>query len=249
MNTNILAPFAQTETGSQFYVNGRIFEMNDNVITEIESAPALTDAIAAFESFEFLNDSVRWFNGSSKFSYNLSENNFTNNDTVIEGSFANHVVSAGLVRYENKAKAELFESLPALVENFIVLDFAATFEGNSNIVNVFKIEENIFVARFNTENRIAKFFESTANETLNYVTEQTGQNATPFLAELLEGEAKELAEKESTISQYQEMIAFLKDQRGLLAEADKSIEEIKAADILINEEIANWESKIAELNA
>lgn len=249
MNTNILAPFVQTEAGSQFYVNGRIFEMNDNVITEIESAPALTTAIAVFESFEFLNDSVRWFNGSSKFSYNLSENNFTNNNVVIEGSFANHVVSAGLVRYENKAKAELFESLPALVENFIVLDFAATFEGNSNIVNVFKIEENIFIARFNTENRIAKFFESTANETLNYVTEQTGQNATTFLAELLEGEAKELAEKEATISQYQEMIAFLKDQRGLLAEADKSIEEIKAADILINEEIANWESKIAELNA
>ena len=45
------------------------------------------------------------------------------------------------------------------------------------------------------------------------------------------------------------MIAFLKDQRGLLAEADKSIPEIKAADSLINEEIASWETKIAELQA
>tara|TARA_B110000977_G_scaffold138602_1_gene175995 strand:+ start:52 stop:189 length:138 start_codon:yes stop_codon:yes gene_type:complete len=45
------------------------------------------------------------------------------------------------------------------------------------------------------------------------------------------------------------MISFLKDQRGLLAEADKSISEIKAADALINEEISVWETKIAELQA
>jgi len=45
------------------------------------------------------------------------------------------------------------------------------------------------------------------------------------------------------------MINFLKDQRGLLAEADKSIEEIKAADVLINGEIKVWEDKIAEINA
>ena len=58
-----------------------------------------------------------------------------------------------------------------------------------------------------------------------------------------------MAEQESTISTYEDMIVFLKDQRGLLAEADKSIEEIKAADILINEEIATWETKIATLRA
>lgn len=247
--TNILAPFIQTDSGYQFYVAGRMFEMNNNVITEIESAPGLSQSIAAFESFEFLNDSVRWFNGSSKFVYNLEENAFYYNDTVIEGNFTEYVLASGLVRYENKSKAELFESISKLVENFIVLDFAAGFEGNSNIINVFKIEERVFVSRFNTTNRISKFFESNANDALAYVTEQTGQDATSFLSELLEGEAKEIAEKQSTISKYEDMIAFLKDQRGLLAEADKSIEEIKAADILISEEISNWESKIAELTA
>ena len=45
------------------------------------------------------------------------------------------------------------------------------------------------------------------------------------------------------------MVAFLKDQRGLLASADKSITEIKAADTLINEEISSWEAKISELQA
>ena len=202
MTTNILAPFSVNENTSTFYVNGRLFEMNDNVITEIEktSDSNMNTAIAAFESFEFSNEKVTWFSGSSKFVYSLTEGTFTNNGTLIaEGTFTNYAVSSGIVRYENKGTAELFASLPTLVENFVVLDFAATFEGNSN--------------------------------------------------ELLEGEQAGQAEKALTIETYQDMVAFLKDQRGLLASADKSITEIKAADTLINEEISSWEAKISELQA
>jgi hypothetical protein len=252
MTTNILAPFSKNENTSTFYVNGRLFEMNDTVIKEVEitTSTNINKAIAAFESFEFSNEKVTWFHGASRFVYNLAEGTFTNNGTLIaEGTFTNHVLASGLVRYENKGKAELFESLPTLIENFVVLDFAATFEGNSNIVNVFKIEEKVFVSRFNTANKIGKFFEATANEASTYITEQTGENANSFLTELLEGETAETAKKALTIETYQDMVAFLKDQRGLLATADKSIDEIKAADLLINSEIKIWESKITELNA
>lgn len=251
MTTNILAPFSINENTSTFYVNGRLFEMTDNVITEVEKTNAdLRNAIIAFESFEFSTEKITWFHGASKFVYNLTEGTFTNNGTLItEGTFANHTLASGLVRYENKATAELFESLPTLLDKFVVLDFAATFEGNSNTVNVFKIEEKVFISRFNNDNKIAKFFEATANKAVEYITEQTGENSNSFLAELLEGESATIAEQEATISTYEDMIAFLKDQRGLLAEADKSIEEIKAADILINEEIATWETKIAALRA
>ena len=251
MTTNILAPFSTNENTSTFYVNGRLFEMTDNVITEVENTNStLRNEIAAFESFEFTTETISWFHGTSKFVYSLTEGTFTNNGTLIaEGTFTNHVLASGLVRYENKGTAELFASLPTLTENFVVLDFAATFEGNSNTVNVFKIEEKVFVSRFNNDNRIANFFESTANAAVEYITEKTGENANSFLTELLEGESATIAEQESTISTYEDMIVFLKDQRGLLAEADKSIEEIKAADILINEEIASWETKIATLRA
>lgn len=250
MNTNILAPFVQNENSQTFYVNGRTFEIKESVITETETINnTLRSAISAFESFEFLNSSVKWYNGSSKFVYSLEENNFTVNGTVVE-SFTNHVLQSGLVRYNDRATAELFESLPTLVENFIVLDFAATFENNNITVDLFKINENVFVSRFNSDTRIAKFFRATnANDALELVAEETKQDATPFLSELLEGEAKELANKNEIIESYEEMVTFLKDKRGLLAEADKSIEEIKAADVLINEEIANWESKIAKLRA
>lgn len=250
--TNILAPFVNTENGSKFYLNGRVYAMtNEGVMTETEDVTGLAQAIRAFESFQFTTNAVKWFHGPVKFVYDLNENKFKHNESLIEGNtFTNHVLSAGMVRYEHKATAELFESLPSLVENFIVLDFVSVHENNNIRVELFKVDEKVYVSRFNSETRLAKFFEAAnANEALEYVKENTNQDATTFLAELLEGEAKELAETAATIAEYQDMIAFLKDQRGLLAEADKTIEEIKEADTLINTEIQNWENKIAELRS
>ena len=250
--TNILSPLVKVNESFQFYMNGRVFEMdNSNEIKEIEGNKIdskLKSAIAAFESFEFGNETIKWFHGSSKFVFNLKENNFSMNESVIENSFSKHVLGSGAVRYNDVTKAELFESLPTLLENFVNLDFAATFEGNNNIVNVFKLEEKVFVARLNTENKISNFFKAdNANQVVDYVSEKTGKSAATFLSELVEGQAAELAKIEENIAKYESMISFLKDQRGLLAEADKSIEEIKAADNLISGEIKVWESKIAEL--
>jgi hypothetical protein len=252
MKTNILAPFIKLEESVKFYVNGRVFEMTGSTIEGVETIePSLRRAIQAFESFEFTTNSVKWYHGAAKFVYDLSEGVFKHNDMLIEGNtFTDHVLAAGTVRYGSKNIADLFESIPSLLENFIVLDFAASFQNNNINVDLFKVEENVYVSRYNSENKIAKFFKAnTANDALELVKESTGQDATKFLAELLEGEAKELAEKSALIEQYEDMISFLKDQRGLLAEADKTIEEIKAADMLINNEINVWESKIEALKA
>ena len=45
------------------------------------------------------------------------------------------------------------------------------------------------------------------------------------------------------------MITFLKDSRGLLADADRGIPEIKAADALIENEITRFDTKIIELKS
>jgi len=253
MTTNILAPFVKLEESFQFYVNGRIFEMNDTEIKEVEGTnnPTLINAINAFESFEFSNDSIKWFHGPSKFIYNLAEGKFQHNTSLIEGNtFTTHVLSAGMVRYNERPVAELFESLPTLLANYVTLDFAATFEGNNTIVNLFKLNEEVYVARFNRTNKIAKFFKAnTANEASVYVTAETGESALSFLKEMLKGESVELAAKEEKIATYESMIAFLKDQKGLLATADRSDAAIKEAESLINGEIKSWEDKIATLNA
>ena len=240
MTTNILAPFVKLEESFQFYVNGRIFEMNDTEIKEVEGTnnPTLINAINAFESFEFSNDSIKWFHGPSKFIYNLTEGKFQHNTSLIEGNtFTTHVLSAGMVRYNERPIAELFESLPTLLANYVTLDFAATFEGNNTIVNLFKLNEEVYVSRFNKSNKIAKFFKAAnANEASAYVTAETGESA-------------ELAIKEEKIATYESMIAFLKDQKGVLSGADRNDEAIKEAESLINGEIKSWQDKIAALNA
>ena len=51
------------------------------------------------------------------------------------------------------------------------------------------------------------------------------------------------------ISNLHEMIAFLKDKRGDLADQDKNIEEIKEADHMINQEIKKLEKEIKVIEA
>ena len=88
---NILAPFVKIEESFQFYLNGRTYEIKENNVEIIENPKNsnLLSAISAFESFEFLNETVRWYHGSSKFIYNIEEGKFYNNNTEILESFSN----------------------------------------------------------------------------------------------------------------------------------------------------------------
>lgn len=252
MKTNILAPFNKTDKSFKFAVNGKVFELKNNELSVLDHRydESISNAQLALENFDFQDDTIKWYHGPSKFVYNIAENKFKHNDSLIEGnSFTNHVLSAGMVKYDQKNKAELFESLPNLLEHYIVLDFAATFEGNDNRIDAFKLNEKVYISRVNTANQLTNFFlAENANAAVKYIQEKTGESAASFLADLVDGEAKELAQQEQNIKECYDRIAFLKDQRGLLAEADKSITEIKQADQLISEEIKNWENRIKELS-
>lgn len=253
MRTNILAPLVQSETSATFYLNGRIFEMSGDSVSLVETSnnANLNAAIKAFETFEFSENNVKWYLGATRFNYNIAENKFTwGNSEIISESFSKHILAGGAIRYENLKTAELFESIPSMLESYIVLDMVACFEGNNITVDLIKTDEKIYVSRNNKGNNIYKFFEAkNANEALEYVKEQTGEDASAFLIDVLEGEASTLANVQAQISEYQETIAFLKDQRNVLAEADRNLPEIKEANNFLLAEIKSWESKIAELQA
>ena len=254
MNKGILSPINQTENSIQFYLNGRVFEMVGSEINELEFNKLSADfveKIQAIQTFNFTNENVKWYYGASRFSYNIAENKFTwGNNEILGESVSKHLITAGAVRYEHKVTADLFEKLPAMLESFIMLDFVACYEGNGNKVDLMKTESGVFVARINESTRIAKFFKAeNAISAVEYVKEQTGHDASEFLVDLLEGESVELAAKAKEILECESMIVFLKEQRELLADADKKIPEIKEADKLISAEIKVWESKIAELKA
>lgn len=258
MNNNILSPFVKTEDNVQFYVNGRVFELNSsNELKELEQKEvnkSLIPSVQAFENFQFSESKIVWYHEGAKFTYNIQENKFFWGGTEVliseEQTFSKHVMAAGAVRYEYRPLAELFESLPSLVENFMLLDFAAGFEGNNVTVDLFKVDEKVYVSRYNNDTKLSKFFVAeNGNKAVEYVKDQTGQDALDFLKEMVDGELAKEAEIADEVKQYESMITFLKDKRNLLADADKSIEEIKEADTLISQEIKSWEDKIAELKA
>ena len=59
MKTNILSPFFKDKNSSTFYINGRTFELNNDILTETEHiSNTLKNAINAFESFEFLTNKI-----------------------------------------------------------------------------------------------------------------------------------------------------------------------------------------------
>jgi hypothetical protein len=64
----------------------------------------------------------------------------------------------------------------------------------------------------------------------------------------LKEESSVLAEKASKILEFESMIVFLKEQRELLSNFDKSITKIKEADKVICDEIKIWEAKISQLS-
>lgn len=242
------------ENNVEFYLHGKSFTVNteENTIIENETLSDNLMSLAwALENFQFTNESIVWYKGSSKMVYKIEEGKFyLGNTEVLDENFSEFLLTSGTIRYEDKSTAAAFENAANNIDKYIDLDFVKTVNENGNIVDIMKLGENVYISRLNEGAKIYNFFKAnTANAALEYVTEKTNVDVTEFLSELLEGEASDRANTMSAIKDKKNIINFLKDQRGLLAEADRSIEEIAAADALIEGEIAKFEQEIKELEA
>ena len=255
----IISPMFVNEAGETFIsLDGKAFLVGENNITEAEitSAPGeFRNLVLALNNFTVTNESITWYHGTTRLRFIAETNKFyINNSEVLGESFSSHLIASGLVNYGLKSKISLFEFAARNHNSFIALDFAQKIEEGDMKCYVMKLNEKFFVYRMNEANRIYTFSNFNANEAFDYVLEQTGHEITDLTAELLEGERVKAAEKMNKINLLEEMIAFLKDQRGIIAEADKTVSEIKEADTLINSEIKRLEEEIegirnsAELN-
>jgi hypothetical protein len=238
----------------EFYLHGKSFtiDTNESTITENDKiSDNLMPLAWALENFQFSNNAIVWYKGASKMVYKIQENKFyLGNTEILDENFAEYVMSTGTIRYEEKSIAKAFENAANNIDKYITLDFVKTVNENENLVDIMKVGENIYISRINETAKIYNFFKANnANAALEFVAEKTNVDVTDFLAESLEGEAAERAKLLSTISEKTDIINFLKDQRGLLAEADRSIEEIKAADALIEGEIERFENEVKELQS
>ena len=245
----IISPVFVTEAGDSYIaLDGKAFLVGENTITEAEitTAPGeFRSLVLALNNFTLTNEGLTWFNGINRIRFVRESNNFfVNNSEVLAESLTNHLLAAGIVNYTNKAKIQLFEYAAKNINNFVSLDFAQKIEEGQVKCYVMKLNEDFYVYRMNEANKIYKFGKLDANAAFDYVKEQTGYEITDMTQELLEGARKQAAEKLNKISVLEQMIAFLKDQRGVIAEADKSIQEVKEADTLINSEIKRLEEEV-----
>tara|TARA_Y100000389_G_scaffold10978_1_gene10191 strand:- start:14829 stop:16019 length:1191 start_codon:yes stop_codon:yes gene_type:complete len=154
-----------------------------------------------------------------------------------EEKLSERFFNIGYIKYQDKAIMEAFQTAATNFDTYKVLDFVEESTKDQVTVISMKAENNAFVYRRNEDTKITQFKKLLADAAVEYVAEQTGADVTELYAEVLESLVERRAAKNEKINLYNEMLSFLHDQVGRLAEADRNLTDIKAADNLLKTEI------------
>lgn len=186
-----------------------------------------------------------------KFTY-VAESNafFAGNIEVVLGSeerLSERFFNIGYIKYADKKLIEAFQIAADNFGAYKTLDFVTESANGHVAVATMRAENNVFVYRVNEETKISKFQKMLADAAIEYVAEETGVDLTEQFTDLLEAATRKTELKSEKIRLYKEMLSFLYDQRGRLAEADRNLPDIKAADNLIETEIAKVKEDLEAL--
>ncbi len=162
-----------------------------------------------------------------------------------EERLAERFFSIGYIKVEDKPILEAFQVAAENFDTYKVLDFVEESTKDQITVISMKAENNAFVYRKNNDTKIVEFKKLLADAAVEYVAEQTGADVTELYAEVLESLVERRKAKNEKINLYNEMLSFLHDQVGRLAEADRNLEDIKAADNLLKTEIKRISEELA----
>lgn len=213
-----------------------------NAVAEIESELAVLESAKALT----LTNPI-----TVKFSYVVAENKFYAGNVELAYSkslaLAESLLAAAYIRYEDKALINLFEFASKNYNHYNILEFISESKDGDVKVYAMRAEHNMFVYRINEATKIEKFTKLLADAAIDYVAENTGADITPMVEDILESYKERRAAKMQKIQLMHEMIAFLKDQKGRLAEANRTLPDIKAADHLLNSEIARISEELADV--
>lgn len=212
---------------------------------------AIATANAELTATEELLAEAKTSSTAIKFTYNNENNTYSAGKVEIvlsqEESIVERCFAVGYIKYEDKALMEAFKIAAENFDTFKVLDFVTESENDDVKVITMRAENNAFVYRFNESTKISKFSKLLADAAIEYVAEQTGADVTDMFEDVLASLGERRAAKNDKISLYKEMISFLHDQKGRLAEADRNLPDIKAADNLLKSEIKRISEELNEL--
>ena len=162
-------------------------------------------------------------------------------------SLAERFFNIGYIKYADKSLLEAFQTAAENFGSFKVLDFVSESTSGQITVASMRAENNAFVFRTNEDTKLSTFKKMLAEDAIKFVEAETGANVSEQYTDLLEAAEARTSLKEEKITLYKEMLSFLYDQRGRLAEADRNLPDIKAADNLIETEISKVKEDLAAL--
>ena len=162
-------------------------------------------------------------------------------------SIAERFFNIGYIKYADKSLLEAFQTAAENFGSFKVLDFVSESTSGQITVASMRAENNAFVFRTNEGTKLSTFKKMLAEDAIKFVEAETGANVSEQYTDLLEAAEARTSLKEEKIALYKEMLSFLYDQRGRLAEADRNLPDIKAADNLIETEITKVKEDLASL--
>jgi hypothetical protein len=186
----------------------------------------------------------------TSFTYDSASNKaYINTTEILDEDIANHIFATGHVVYEHKQYLSLFEVAARNFKAYQELTFVREINEGTVSYSVMRKDDTAYVYRFNSATRIAKLSNMAITEAIDYILENTGQDVTDLFEDVIESAKENKAKVDEKISNLYEMISFLKDKRGDLANANKAIQEIKEADHMINQEIERLMKEIEVLEA
>ena len=182
------------------------------------------------------------------FKYDANENKtYINSSEVLVESITDYAFGAGIIKYEHKGLVEAFKFATNNFGAFKKIDFVSeSVEGDVTILAM-RLDEKAYMWRNNVATTITNFKQMNPADLVEYVLEETGNDVSFMFEDILAERLEAKAKRESAIDSMYEMISFLNDQRGTLANANKNIPEIKEADAFISSEIKRIKSNIAIL--
>lgn len=185
------------------------------------------------------------------FRYNKESGKFfAGNIEVTMGSeerLSERFFNVGYIKYQDKAILELFQTAAQNFDTFKVLDFLTESKSDQVTVLAMRAENKAYVYRTNEDTKLDKFQQLLADAAVEYVATETGADVTEQFSDLLEAASNVTKMKLEKVALYKEMLTFLFDQRGRLAEADRNLPDIKAADNLIETEIKKVQADLKVL--
>ena len=213
--------------------------------------PALTEVTKELVETQAKIEESKSSTVAINFRYNKESGKFfAGNIEVTMGSeerLSERFFNVGYIKYQDKAILELFQTAAQNFDTFKVLDFLTESKSGQVTVLAMRAENKAYVYRTNEDTKLDKFQQLLADAAVEYVATETGADVTEQFSDLLESASNVTKMKLEKVALYKEMLTFLFDQRGRLAEADRNLPDIKAADNLIETEIKKVQADLKVL--